>query len=192
MAKFSELMSGQTSLPMIQTDDPKVALNNARAMADIGITLVEVVMRSEHALNGLIEIKRELPEMIVGAGTVYNSKHLRSAMNAGADFIVTPTVTDNLLSQLYLCNVPVLPGVSNPGQVLQAYEFGFTELKFFPAQLSGGTEVLTALGSVFNDIQFCPTGGINESNKADYLALENVFAVAGRWMFNDATETESD
>ncbi len=185
MSLFSELMSGQTLLPIIQTDDPDLAINIAGAMSDAGISLVEIVMRSEKALHGLIAIKRALPDMTVGAGTVYNSQHLRSALNAGADFIVTPTVTDNLLSQLYLCNVPVLPGVSNSGQVLQAYEYGFKELKFFPASLSGGPQMLSAIGAVFREVTFCPTGGINESNKRDYLKLPNVFAVGGTWVAQD-------
>lgn len=192
MPRFSELLSEQHLLPIIQADEPDVAVNIARAVTNAGLMTVEIALRSENALAGLMEIKRQLPELTVGAGSVYNSSQLRGAINAGADFIVTPTVSDNLLSQLYLCKVPVLPGVSNPGQVLQAYEYGFKELKFFPAPLSGGTKMLTALTAIFKDVLFCPTGGINESNKNDYLKLDNVFGVGGTWMVDqDAVKTQN-
>jgi len=95
---------------------------------------------------------------------------------------VTPAVSEKLLSHLAVCAIPVLPGVSNTADILMAREFGFTELKLFPASLSGGAPFLSAISSIFQDIKFCPTGGISLDNKAEYLSLSNVIAVGGTWV----------
>lgn len=182
MTRFSELMSGQTLLPIIQVDTISQGISIAKAMADAGISLVEVVLRSETSLEALAAIKKECPSLLVGAGTITNSDILQRAIDAGSDFIVTPAVSEKLLSLLSYCPVPALPGVANTGDVLLATEFGFDELKFFPASLSGGAKYLSALSSIFQPIKFCPTGGINAENKQDYLTLNNVFAVGGTWV----------
>lgn len=182
MTRFSELMSSQTLLPIIQASSPEEGVNIAKAMASAGLKLVEVVLRTEASLDALKAIKREVPELIVGAGTVINEEILQSALNAGADFIVTPAVSETLLTKLANCGVPVLPGVSNTGEILMAIEHGFSELKLFPASLSGGAPFLSAVSSVFQGIRFCPTGGVNGQNKDEYLTLNNVFAVGGTWV----------
>ena len=127
-------------------------------------------------------IKKEVPQLKVGAGTVLDARILEQALKAGADFIVTPAISKVLLAELTGCGVPVLPGGSNTGEILLAYEHGFSELKLFPASLSGGAAFLRAVSSVFQSIRFCPTGGINQQNMQDYLALNNVFAVGGTWV----------
>lgn len=182
MTRFSELMSGQTLLPIIQADSPEQGVQIAKAMANAGLGLVEVVLRTDASLAALTAIKKAVPELKVGAGTVINSTILQQALDAGSDFIVTPAVSDKLLAELATCGVPVLPGVSNTGEILTATEYGFDELKLFPASLSGGAKFLSALSSVFQSIQFCPTGGVNQENKMDYLSLNNVFAVGGTWV----------
>lgn len=182
MTRFSELMSGQTLLPIIQADSPQQGVNIAKAMAQAGLGLVEVVLRTEASLDALREIKKQVPELKVGAGTVVNSKILRQALDAQADFIVTPAVSSKLLSELASIDVPALPGVSNTGEILLAYEYGFEEQKLFPAALAGGAKFLSALSSVFQSVQFCPTGGINPQNRMDFLSLNNVFAVGGTWV----------
>lgn len=182
MTHFSELMSGQTLLPIIQANSPQQGVQIAQAMANAGLTLVEVVLRTDASLAALTAIKREVPQLKVGAGTVIDARILNQAIEAGADFIVTPAVSEKLLGELLSCGVPVLPGVSNTGEILMAYEHGFGELKLFPASLSGGTAFLSALSSVFQSIRFCPTGGVNPQNKWDYLSLSNVFAVGGTWI----------
>lgn len=182
MTRFSELMSGQTLLPIIQADSPQQGVHIASAMADAGLGLVEVVLRTEASLEALKAIKTELPALKVGAGTVINSQILQQALEAGSDFIVTPAVSEKLLGELASCGVPVLPGVSNTGEILLAQEFGFEEQKLFPAALSGGVDFLRALSSVFQSVSFCPTGGVNQQNKTDYLSLKNVFAVGGTWV----------
>ncbi|NVK25249.1 MAG: bifunctional 4-hydroxy-2-oxoglutarate aldolase/2-dehydro-3-deoxy-phosphogluconate aldolase [Gammaproteobacteria bacterium] len=182
MKSFQSLMNGQTLLPIIQADTIEQGVDIANAMAAAGLKLVEVVLRTEQSLAALTAIKQQVPELIVGAGTVTNEVILQQAIEAGADFIVTPAVSDKLLSNLVSCGVPVLPGVSNTGDILMAREYGFTELKLFPASLSGGAPFLKAVGSVFQDIVFCPTGGVSEQNKGDYLNLPNVIAVGGTWV----------
>lgn len=182
MTSFSSLMGNQTLLPIIQAETPEQGIAIAQAMANAGLKLVEVVLRTEASLAALKAIKAELPDLIVGAGTVTNEVILRQAIDAGADFIITPAVSERLLGYLADCGLPVLPGVSNTGEILMAREFGYTELKLFPAALSGGARFLSSISSIFQDIQFCPTGGVTLENKMDFLSLDNVFAVGGTWV----------
>lgn len=182
MTSFSSLMGNQILLPIIQADSPTQGVAIAKAMREAGLTLVEVVLRTESSLATLSAIKTEFPDLIVGAGTVTNADILKQALEAGADFIITPAVSEKLLEHLSTCGVPVLPGVSNTGEILLAREFGYQELKLFPAALSGGAKFLAAISSIFQDIKFCPTGGVTAENKADYLSLSNVFAVGGTWV----------
>lgn len=181
-ASFSQLMGSQTLLPIIQADNVEQGVNVAKAMAASGLKVVEVVLRTAEALETLIAIKQQVPELLVGAGTVINETILQQAIGAGADFIVTPAISEKLLAALAVCSTPVLPGVSNTADILMAREFGFTELKLFPAALSGGASFLSAISTVFQDITFCPTGGISAQNKQEYLSLNNVMAVGGTWV----------
>lgn len=182
MTSFSKLMGKQTLLPIIQANTVEQGLKIAQAMSAAGIGLVEVVLRTDASLDIIRAIKKDLPQLKVGAGTVISAEILAQALDAGSDFIITPTITTKLLTSLSDCSVPVLPGVSNASEILLAKEFGYSEVKLFPASLSGGAPFLKAMGAVFNDIIFCPTGGINASNKGDYLSLNNVFAVGGTWV----------
>ncbi|ASP48661.1 bifunctional 4-hydroxy-2-oxoglutarate aldolase/2-dehydro-3-deoxy-phosphogluconate aldolase [Cognaticolwellia beringensis] len=184
MTLFSTLMGKQKLLPIIQADSVSQGLEIAKAMAAAGIGLVEVVLRTQASIDIIKAIKLELPDLKVGAGTVLDADILKQALAAGSDFIITPTISSSLLTHLDNCKVPVLPGVSNSSDILLAREFGYTELKLFPASLSGGAPFLKAMGSVFKDITFCPTGGINEKNQQEFLALTNVFAVGGTWIVN--------
>lgn len=182
MTSFSSLMGNQSLLPIIQADTPEQGVAIAKAMSDGGLKLIEVVLRTEASLEALSAIKKELPELIVGAGTITNDTILKQAIDAGSDFIITPAVSKQLLENLASCDIPVLPGVSNTGEILMAREFGYTELKLFPAELSGGAKFLGAISSIFQDISFCPTGGVTQDNKVDYFSLSNVFAVGGTWV----------
>jgi len=182
MKSFSHLMGKQTLLPIIQANTVAQGVEIAKAMSAAGISLVEVVLRTEASLDVITAIKHELPNLKVGAGTVLDADILKKALSAGSDFIITPATSRQLLTELATCPVPVLPGVSNTADILLAREFGYTELKLFPAALSGGADFLSAMCSVFKDISFCPTGGINQSNQQEYLALSNVFAVGGTWI----------
>ena len=182
MKLFSTLIGKQTLLPIIQANSVSQGLAIAKAMSAANIGLVEVVLRTEASLDVIKAIKQELPELKVGAGTVTDAETLAQALAAGSDFIITPTISANLLTHLVNCPVAVLPGVSTASDILLAKEFGYQEVKLFPASLSGGAPFLKAMGAVFKDISFCPTGGINQSNQAQYLSLANVFAVGGTWI----------
>lgn len=182
MQSISSLMGTQTLLPIIQTNSVEEGVNIASAMEKAGLHSVEVVLRSDASLPALTEIKRAFPKMLVGAGTIYNTKILDSAIKAGADYIVTPTVTESLLHALKSCGVPFIPGVQNMRDIAEVMEHGVTEMKLFPAELSGGVAFLKAISSLFKHIKFCPTGGISLANKDSYLAQANVFAVGGTWV----------
>ncbi|WP_448212941.1 bifunctional 4-hydroxy-2-oxoglutarate aldolase/2-dehydro-3-deoxy-phosphogluconate aldolase [Colwellia sp. MEBiC06753] len=182
MNSFKQLMGQQRLLPIIQADSVDDGIAIAKAMKDGGIELVEVVLRTDASLDALVAIKQAFPEMKVGAGTVTSKAILDRVLEAGADFIVTPAISAKLIAELSQVNVPVLPGVSNTGDILLAIEHGFSELKLFPASLSGGHQFIKAVASVFPNVCFCPTGGINQENKTEYLALANCFAVGGTWM----------
>ncbi len=182
METFSTLMGKQTLLPIIQADTIEQGLAIGKAMVAADIHLVEVVLRTEASIDIIKVLKKELPALKVGAGTVIDAGILNQALDAKSDFIITPTLSTSLLTQLANCPVPVLPGVSNAADILLARDFGYCQLKLFPASLSGGVAFLSAMSAVFRDITFCPTGGITQSNQQEYLDLANVFAVGGTWV----------
>ena len=175
-------MGGQTLLPIIQADNVEDGVAIAKAMSAAGLSTVEVVLRAENSAKCITAIKEVLPDMIVSAGTVVDKASLDTAINAGADFIVTPAVTESLLTMLVESGLPVLPGVSNVSDIVLAREHEFREMKLFPASLSGGASFLKAVGGLFKDTTFCPTGGVSPDNFHDYLSLGNVFAAGGTWV----------
>lgn len=182
MKSFKNLMADQVLLPIVQADSPEQGIAIAGAMVEAGLNLIEVVLRTEASLDALKAIKKAYPSLIVGAGTVTSKDILNEAKAAGADFIITPAISPNLLAELSTCDLPVLPGVANTADILLASEFGFNEMKLFPASLSGGAAFISAMSSVFPEMIFCPTGGVNQENKSDYLALKNCFAIGGSWV----------
>lgn len=182
MKGIQTVMKGTPILPILQADSVDEALNIARAVEASGLKNLEVVRRTDAAAACVTAIRDAFPDMVVGMGTVLSPEHAQEAVAAGSQFLVTPTVSPRLLDGLMSCGVPFIPGTSNPADILMASEVGLKALKFFPAHLSGGAPMLKALGSIFPDITFCPTGGVSDSNLGDYLALKNVFAVGGSWM----------
>ena len=182
MNSFSQIMGNQTLLPLIQASTVDDGLNIAEAMHKADIKLVEVVLRTTKSLDIIKAIKEKYPDLLVGAGTVYSEKILDSAMQANVDFIVTPAISAKLLDLLAQTSLPILPGVSNNADIVLTLEHGFEEMKLFPAALSGGVDYLSAISSIFSDVKFCPTGGVNEHNWKHYLELKNVFAVGGSWV----------
>ncbi|KMT66799.1 bifunctional 4-hydroxy-2-oxoglutarate aldolase/2-dehydro-3-deoxy-phosphogluconate aldolase [Catenovulum maritimum] len=182
MKNFSDLMGKQQVLPIIQVDTVEDGIKVAEAMQAGGVKVVELVLRSPASLEALKQIKLNLPDLIVGAGTILDKETLDKALSMGADFIITPAITPTLLAALKTCPVPVIPGVSTTSDVALAYEAGYREMKLFPAVLSGGVNFLKAVGSVFPLVKFCPTGGVNRSNVDSFLELANVAAVGGTWL----------
>jgi 2-dehydro-3-deoxyphosphogluconate aldolase / (4S)-4-hydroxy-2-oxoglutarate aldolase len=179
---LSSVIKGPALLPIIQADTPAEAVAIAKALADGGVGTVEVVLRTKPALAAITAIRNELPHLLVGAGTVLSAADAYACKDAGAQFLVSPASTPMLLEAMIATDLPFVPGVATPSEIAMAYEFGLREVKFFPAHLSGGIEMLKALSGVFQQVKFCPTGGIGQHNLADFLALPNVFIAGGSWL----------
>ena len=179
---LSTLITGPALLPIIQADSAAQAVQIAKAMQQGGISAVEVVLRTSAALDGISAIRQQCPELLVGAGTVLSKTDADNCKNAGAQFLVSPASTPKLLEAMIDTGLPLAPGVATPSEIAMAYEYGLREVKFFPAHLSGGIEMLKALSGVFQQVKFCPTGGIGQHNLAEFLALKNVFVVGGSWL----------
>jgi 2-dehydro-3-deoxyphosphogluconate aldolase / (4S)-4-hydroxy-2-oxoglutarate aldolase len=140
-----------------------------------------VTLRTPVALEAIRRMK-EVPGAVVGAGTVLDQTQLAAALDAGAEFIVSPGLTEPLGKAAASAGVPFLPGTSNTGDVMRARDLGFTRLKFFPAEAAGGLPVLKALAAVFGEVRFCPTGGISQDSAALWLAEPAVACVGGSWL----------
>jgi 2-dehydro-3-deoxyphosphogluconate aldolase/(4S)-4-hydroxy-2-oxoglutarate aldolase len=177
-------------IPLIQPDDPRVAVKTAQALVDGGLTIVEVVLRSEEALQCLREITDSVPDAISGAGTVLNAEQAQAAVQAGARFIVSPGLDDDVVEVARKNKLPVYPGVATATELQRARNMGLRTVKFFPASLAGGPAMLKALSSVFRDMSFVPTGGVSAANLADYLAVPSVIACGGSWL-TPKTEIDS-
>lgn len=172
-------------VPVVVLDDAVDAVPLARALVEGGLPAIEVTLRTRAAPEVIARIAAEVPEAVVGAGTVLAPDHVRAAVDAGARFLVSPGCTDLLLRSLRESALPFLPGASTASEVLALLEQGVTDMKFFPAEAAGGAAYLRALSSPLPRARFCPTGGISASTAADYLALPNVACVGGSWMLPD-------
>lgn len=192
MSALSKILQGPALLPIIQADTPTEAVAIASAMYQGGIGSVEVVLRTAKALDCISAIRMHIPQLLVGAGTILSKADAQAAKNAGAQFLVSPASTPKLLQAMLDTDLPLAPGVSTPSEIALAIEMGLTELKFFPANLSGGSAMLKALSGIFQQVRFCPTGGISQQNLSEYLALKNVFVVGGSWVSPAKAVAEQD
>lgn len=177
-----EILRTGPVVPVVVLGNAEQAAPLAKALLKGGIRVIEITLRSRSALEGIRRICAEVPEMIVGAGTVLNSNDLRSVAQAGGQFAISPGLTPSLFAAAHEGPIPLIPGVATPSELMLAQERGFTELKFFPAEAAGGLQMLKAMHGPFPKITFCPTGGISEQNYKDYLALPNVACVGGSWL----------
>ncbi|MGW7301849.1 bifunctional 4-hydroxy-2-oxoglutarate aldolase/2-dehydro-3-deoxy-phosphogluconate aldolase [Streptomyces sp. NPDC054829] len=169
-------------LPVVVIDDPAEAVPLARALVAGGLPAIEVTLRTPGALDAIRAVASEVPEAVVGAGTVIAPAQVKAAVGAGARFLVSPGWTDVLLNAMWGAGVPFLPGVSTASEVVALLERGVREMKFFPAQAAGGTAYLRSLSGPLPQARFCPTGGIGPDSAPEYLALPNVGCVGGSWM----------
>lgn len=181
-----EILALGPVMPVIVIDDAELAVPLARALLDGGIRVLEVTLRTDAALEAIGRIAREMPEAVVGAGTVIDAATLRSARDAGARFGVSPGTTPELLAALSGSNWPFLPGAATPSEVMTLATAGYTELKFFPAAAAGGIAMLKAFSGPFPNLTFCPTGGITLDTAPTYLSLPNVSCVGGSWLTPNA------
>ncbi|MFF0088979.1 bifunctional 4-hydroxy-2-oxoglutarate aldolase/2-dehydro-3-deoxy-phosphogluconate aldolase [Streptomyces canus] len=169
-------------VPVVVLQDASDAVPLARALVAGGLPAIEVTLRTPVALDAIRAIAGEVPDALVGAGTVITPEQVTETVAAGARFLVSPGWTDVLLEAMQASGVPFLPGVSTTSEVVALLERGVTEMKFFPAEAAGGTAYLRSLAGPLPQARFCPTGGIGPANAPDYLALPNVGCVGGTWM----------
>lgn len=189
---FLSQLSHQKVLPVLVLESVEQADWIGGCFVEAGLQHLEVTLRTPKALTVIEHLNRNFPELSVGAGTVLNAHQIRSAVNAGSRFIVSPGATDALLEAAQDCPVPFVPGVMTPSEAMRARDYGFGLLKFFPAEAAGGVTLLKAMGAPLQDIHFCPTGGITLSNMADYLALQNVPVVGGTWLVTPQALADND
>ena len=169
-------------IPIVQAEDAKTAVLTAKALQEGGLNMIEVVLRTDAALTCLEAISQELPDVVVGAGTVLNADQADEVVRRGAKFIVSPGLDEGVVSSAKANNLPIFPGVVTPSEVQRAANMGLSMVKFFPASLAGGVPMLKALSAVFRNMKFMPTGGVSEANLADYLTLTSVVACGGSWL----------
>jgi 2-dehydro-3-deoxyphosphogluconate aldolase / (4S)-4-hydroxy-2-oxoglutarate aldolase len=169
-------------IPVVTLDRERDAVPLARALGEGGLAVIEVALRTPVAIAAIAAISRELPHIIVGAGTLTRAADVAAAVHAGARFLVSPGTTPELAAAALAAELPYLPGVATPSEVMAARSLGICVMKLFPAEALGGIAFLRALAPVFPGVAFCPTGGIDERAAADYLALPNVPMVGGSWM----------
>ncbi|NOV30282.1 bifunctional 4-hydroxy-2-oxoglutarate aldolase/2-dehydro-3-deoxy-phosphogluconate aldolase [Methylomonas sp. BW4-1] len=179
---IKEVMTTSPVMPVMVINQLEQAVPLARALVEGGLKVLEITLRTPVALDAIRRIKAEVPGAIVGAGTIINTQTLKNAIDAGAEFIVSPGVTDSLLDAALASGVPILPGVITPSEVMRLMDKGITAMKFFPAEAAGGIPMLKSIGGPLPQVTFCPTGGVNPKNAVEYLALSNVACVGGSWM----------
>lgn len=179
---ISEIVKQAPVIPVLVVDNVESAVPLARALCEAGLPVLEVTLRTDAALDVIRAIADQVPEAIVGAGTVMNPSDLDKAIDAGALFHVSPGSTPALINAVLKRDVAMLPGVATASEVMALHDMGFDHLKFFPAERAGGIGMLKAIGGPIPQVKFCPTGGVSLANAADYLALKNVACVGGSWM----------
>ncbi|MDQ0662147.1 2-dehydro-3-deoxyphosphogluconate aldolase/(4S)-4-hydroxy-2-oxoglutarate aldolase [Arthrobacter ulcerisalmonis] len=182
MVNATSVLHVSPVIPVVTIDDPQHAVPLAKALVEGGIRIIELTLRTESALTSLKLIANEVPDILVGAGTVLTPGQADAAVAAGAQFLVSPGVTPSLLDHLLTLNIPVLPGVATVGEAMAVLERGLDTMKFFPAGPAGGPDYLAAIGAPIPQVQFCPTGGISLASAPAYLALPNVSCVGGSWL----------
>ncbi|PUD38454.1 keto-deoxy-phosphogluconate aldolase [Helicobacter pylori] len=180
--KIIEVLQISPIVPVVVIEDLKDAVPLAQSLIEGGIPIIEVTLRSSCALEAIELIAKNVPKMRVGAGTILNLTQLKQAQNRGAEFLISPGLTIKLLEHAKKKDMPLIPGVSSSSEVMQALEWGYHALKFFPAEYCGGVKLLNAFNGPFKGVKFCPTGGISADNMRSYLNLENVLCVGGSWL----------
>ena len=169
-------------IPVFVPDDVASAVQTARALLRGGLPVIEVTLRTPQALDAIAAIAEQVPDMVVGAGTVLTPDQLKAVQQAGARFAVSPGATDALYWAARETGLPLLPGVATASEIQRGLEHGLDTFKFFPAVPAGGTAMLAAFAGPFADVRFCPTGGITPATARDFLRQSNVLCVGGSWL----------
>ena len=180
--KLAELLRSARVVPVLTIERLEDAVPLAKALVAGGVRVLEVTLRTPVAIAAAKAIMAEVPDAIVGIGTILNADDLKRAEAVGAKFGISPGATPDLLKAVAASGLPFAPGIATASELMQALAHGFDLVKFFPAEQSGGIKALRALAGPFPDVRFCPTGGIGEANAATWLAEPNVVAVGGSWL----------
>ena len=180
--KITNSLERTRVVPLVQSDDPKTALKISEALLEGGLDVLEVVLRTDAALDCLEAIVKEFPDAHVGAGTVLTADHAEEVIRRGATFVVAPGLDPASVKVTQDAGLPILPGIATATELTQAYNLGLRTVKFFPAGIAGGPKMLKAFASVFQDVRFMPTGGVNASNLQDFLSVPAVLACGGSWL----------
>ena len=176
------LFEGQRIVPVVVLDDAATAVPLARTLLAAGIAAIEVTLRTPAAVEAIELIARDVPEILVGAGSLRTPAQIRAVRDCGARFGVSPGATPTLLAAAAESALPLVPGAQTASEMLTLFEAGVTLQKFFPAESAGGVAFLKAVAAPLPEVRFMPTGGITPDNAASYLALGNVAAVGGSWL----------
>ena len=179
-------------VPVIVIKDLADAVPMAKALLAGGIKVLEVTLRTPVALEAIRLLAQEVPDAIVGAGTVTTAAQLQQVVEAGAKFAISPGLTRELLQAGKDCSIPLIPGIASISELMEGTGLGYSHFKFFPAEAAGGVKTLKSIHGPFADIRFCPTGGINEKNFLEYLSLPNVKCVGGSWIVPDDAVASKD
>ncbi|MER2862169.1 bifunctional 4-hydroxy-2-oxoglutarate aldolase/2-dehydro-3-deoxy-phosphogluconate aldolase [Morganella morganii] len=182
MLSAQSVLNAGPVVPVIVIRELHQAVPLARALVAGGIRVLEVTLRTECAIEAIRAIAEEVPEAIVGAGTVINPEQLKAVTDAGAQFAISPGLTESLLQAADQGSIPLIPGIATVSELMAGITYGLKNFKFFPAEANGGVKALKAISGPFPDIRFCPTGGISLNNYRDYLALSSVACVGGSWL----------
>ncbi len=181
MSPVEVVMRTAPVIPVLVIEDADHARPIAEALVAGGLPVLEVTLRTAAALDVIAEMKK-VPGAIVGAGTIVDIPGLERAIAAGAEFIVSPGLTDNLGKAAVAKGIPFLPGIANAGDIMRGLDLGLTHFKFFPAEANGGLPALKSLIGPFGQCKFCPTGGIKQETAADWLAVPEILCVGGSWL----------
>lgn len=178
----ADVLQRTSVMPVMVIDDLKTALPMARALIAGGIDVLEITLRTPAGLDAIKLLNDEFPHALVGAGTVTTPQQLEQVVAAGAKFAISPGITEPLLAAGQTSDIPLIPGVATVSELMQAMDYGYHHVKFFPAEAAGGVAMLKSMAGPFPYVRFCPTGGIGLHNYRDYLVLPNVACVGGSWL----------
>ncbi|WP_394191335.1 bifunctional 4-hydroxy-2-oxoglutarate aldolase/2-dehydro-3-deoxy-phosphogluconate aldolase [Pseudoalteromonas atlantica] len=181
---IEKILASAPVVPVVVIEKLEDAAPLARALYNGGLKALEITLRTPIAAEAVKLMKAEVPEAYVGTGTVVDKASFDASVAAGADFMVSPGVNDELLALAKETDIPFLPGAATPSEVMKLASHGFKFLKFFPAEAAGGTAMLKSIGGPLPQVTFCPTGGISLATAPNYLALSNVICVGGTWMLD--------
>ena len=179
---MTDILAGCTVVPVVAVNHARDAVPLAEALLAVGIRSIEITLRTEAAMDAIRAVARDVPDMVLGVGTVTTPDQIKACEDAGAQFLVSPALAPKLQTALLETDLLVLPGTATPSEALTAFEAGFTRMKLFPAAVVGGVAMLKGIGAPMPQLRFMPTGGVKPDNMAKYLALPNVYAVGGTWI----------